>query len=577
MPLLDELLKSLTGAQTPWAQQQMAQMLGQGAPSMVVPDGAPNADTASFGLPVQAPQETRMTLGGPSPAPARTPSPSSSEPSFGTFLAGALRGAAQADNPISMLLGGIGGAMGAGADVENKRQSYELLIQGGFSPAEAALAIQNPALAQQVAARREKLSADADTNKNLDYLVAAGRMTKEQAEQLKRASPDLRRQAISAAFSTKAPDIKEIEGAYGQKTAVAWNPATNSFEPVKIGQGASVAPTMAPAATQAPQTQTPASEAPAGGSGMLAGLQQIAQQLPQTQQATGQTDVSVGQPQVAAALPSGYRTGPAVPKAPDGYIHKMAPDGSGYLYGANGQPVFEGKAEADARAKARGESGAAREDEKRVAQQFLGGINRFKQLALDFGDQALERSLGPYIGGVADPETAGGLWGTGLSVDSIMRMVGRGVSELQALEDGGAAPTEIRDRIETTAKNLAAVMKPLVRKPGEGVWTDKDQINLEKSLGDMTRSRSRAEYDRRINDIVENVKNVFMIAVPDSQGPTGRSSNAPQRAEDVNTIFETGIFGVGGPLGPAKVAPDSAAPPSKEQLIQELMKTARLR
>lgn len=144
MPLLDELLKSLTGAQTPWAQQQMAQMLGPGAPSTVVPDGASNADTASFGLPVNAPQETRMTLGGPSPAPARTPSLSSSEPSFGTFLAGALRGAAQADNPISMLLGGIGGALGAGEQVDKRNQLFSTLVANGIPQQQAALFIQSP-------------------------------------------------------------------------------------------------------------------------------------------------------------------------------------------------------------------------------------------------------------------------------------------------------------------------------------------------------------------------------------------------------------------------------------------------
>lgn len=572
MALLDQFLASLMGAQTPWAQQKLAEMTNSG-PVMPVSQGAANAGAPSAGLPATDSQVSRMSLGGPMPGPQAMPVPASpSAPtSFGTYLTGALKGASQANNPIGMLLGGLGGAIGAGDQVDQKRQSYELLIQSGFDPSEAALAIQNPALAQQVAARREKMLAlskeDADTNKNIEYLVRTGKLTKEQAEMLRVASPEMRKNVIASAFSTKAPDIQTIMGPYGQETAVTWDAQSNSWKPVQVGSGSPVA---APAGVPAPMA--PAPQMPAPGPAMAdPGATAPPSVVPAPGMGAPQPAQSPPQPQ----LPPGFRVGPSVPKPPEGYVHKSAPDGSGFLYRPDGQPVFESKAEAEAIAKARGESGAAREEEKRVARQFLGGVNRFKQLALDFGDQALERSIGPYMGGVADPETAGGLWGTGFSVDSIGRMAGRGISELHAIEDGGAPPTEIRDRIETTAKNLAAVMKPLVRKPGEGVWTDKDQINLEKSLGDLTRARSKEEYDRRLGDIVENVKNVFMIAVPDDPGPQTRSPNAPPRAEDVNTIYEDGLIGRlfgGSAPAPAKAPDQKQLTPEQIMQLNELLR-----
>ena len=44
-----------------------------------------------------------------------------------------------------------------------------------------------------------------------------------------------------------------------------------------------------------------------------------------------------------------YVIGQAVPKAPEGYVHKLAANGQGYLYTREGRPVFESKAEVDAR------------------------------------------------------------------------------------------------------------------------------------------------------------------------------------------------------------------------------------
>lgn len=175
MALLDQFLASLMGAQTPWAQQQMNQMLGQGnmttqgAPELPVSKGAANAGAPSMGLPATDSQVSRMNLGGPmpgpqskpvpAPAPAPMSEPTSAPVSFGTYLSGALRGASQANNPIGMLLGGLGGAMGAGEQVDQRNQLYKTLLANGMSAPQAALFVQSPAAYQMLNKGQEMTSA----------------------------------------------------------------------------------------------------------------------------------------------------------------------------------------------------------------------------------------------------------------------------------------------------------------------------------------------------------------------------------------------------------------------------------
>ncbi len=149
MNFLDELLASLSNADSPWAQQQMAFMTGASPvpPQLqeVNPHAGPMAPlrpqaAASPGLsPPVAP------AAGLSPALARPAAgPSLAPPSAGTYLSGALNGAAQASNPIGALLGMVGGAMNAGNGVEQANKTFQLLVSRGMPPDQAALAVRNP-------------------------------------------------------------------------------------------------------------------------------------------------------------------------------------------------------------------------------------------------------------------------------------------------------------------------------------------------------------------------------------------------------------------------------------------------
>ena len=172
----------------------------------------------------------------------------------------------------------------------------------------------------------------------------------------------------------------------------------------------------------------------------------------------------------------------------------------------------------------------------RAGQQLTGGLERLSGFPEEFGTTAMERAIGP-LSATGTSEEKSGFMGTGLSTNTIPQMAARVYGELQSFAFGGAKPTEVRDRIDTTTKNLAAVMKPLVRKPGEGAWSDKDQDNLEAQLGQVSRSRSVEEYNRRLNDVRENISKIFQVPVAEPK-PQPRNPNAPKTAEEEETWIE---------------------------------------
>lgn len=547
MALLDQFLASLMGAQTPWAQQQMNQMLGQGnmttqgAPELPVSKGAANAGAPSMGLPATDSQVSRMNLGGPmpgpqskpvpAPAPAPMSEPTSAPVSFGTYLSGALRGASQANNPIGMLLGGLGGAMGAGEQVDQKRQSYELLIQSGFDPAEAALAIQNPALAQQVAARREKMAAlskdDADTNKNIEYLVRTGKLTKEQAEMLRVASPEMRKNVIASAFSTKAPDIKTITGPYGQETAVTWDAQSNSWKPVQVGSGGPVAAPMGSPAPMAPPTQMPAPGPAMGAPAMPA---------PQASAPAPTVDVEVGQPQIEQPqIPPGMSVGPGVPKAPEGYVHRVAPDGSGFLYGANGQPVFESKAEADARAKGTEKRALDAVDQQNQTQGVRDIVGQARKVVEMPGfNSALFAGRMTFQAGVPTP------WGMiGGDLAALPKSITR--AALPHLDPGNQM-FPVYDEIQAVQERLSLlVARPLMK--GQGAVTDGEREMIKTAIGKLSSASDAADYQFKLNSIER------MIEAMNSgrNGSVTAASNAPTRpseAEIVGSFYDDPKYGL---------------------------------
>lgn len=387
------------------------------------------------------------------------------------------------------------------------------------------------------------------TARNATYTALLSKGIDADTAKLAVSNPHVLQAMLPQLFGAKqAPQIVEFDGPYGQKQKKFWNPKANKYEDASTlfdapAPVAPVAPAQAGPQMVAPVAPvTTAALGPVSMPGMqpsddIPTVPSFAPRSPwapaaQPQQAPQQLGI-----QPAATSPD-YVFGHAVPKPPEGYVHKAAQDGSSYLWSrSTGQPIFESKAEAEARGKRQDEGAATKVSEAKTATQFTGGLEQLTRFPGEFGKEAFERALGPLSANDPNPESATGIFGSGISVPSALRMGAHAIGELKTAAFGGAAPTEVRDRIETATKNLAAVMKPMIRKPGEGAWSDKDQANLEAQLGTLTRSRSVEEYSRRLADIQDNIRQIFLINAQSPRAPT-RSPNAPLTAEKEVTSFE---------------------------------------
>ena len=170
MQFLNDLLAQWGGGQTPWAQEQMRRMQAGGMPTPDIAQGPSPAMMPMGGgqpppqmpsqspMPRQLPAPMRMA-GERNPAAPTERAPEPASPSLGTYAAGALRGAAQANNPLGAILGAVGGALGAGDQVNEANQTYRLLVSKGVPEQDAALAVKNPRYMQQLLGQLAQVSA----------------------------------------------------------------------------------------------------------------------------------------------------------------------------------------------------------------------------------------------------------------------------------------------------------------------------------------------------------------------------------------------------------------------------------
>ena len=134
-----------------------------------------------------------------------------------------------------------------------------------------------------------------------------------------------------------------------------------------------------------------------------------------------------------------------------------------------------------------------------MSKNISAGLQRLDQARKDYGDDQLERSIGPFQGGDT------------YILSPLARAYG---SISNALRGGQNNTTEIRARIAGDVEALAATIKPLIRKPGEGPWTDADQRRLVSVVGDLAEARSAEEYRRSLENVRRRVMSNFGINLP---------------------------------------------------------------
>ena len=138
--------------------------------------------------------------------------------------------------------------------------------------------------------------------------------------------------------------------------------------------------------------------------------------------------------------------------------------------------------------------------------------------ATQYDDTSFTNAVGPIQGSTPD----------GL-LSSLPVNAARLFGEVNNWWDGGkTAPSEVRSRIVGDTEALAAAIKPLIRKPGEGVWTDQDQARLVSIVGDLSQARDKDEYRRRLNNVRDRVKSNFGL---DVTFDAGGGQTAPSQAQ----------------------------------------------
>jgi hypothetical protein len=147
-----------------------------------------------------------------------------------------------------------------------------------------------------------------------------------------------------------------------------------------------------------------------------------------------------------------------------------------------------------------------------------------------YDETSLESAIGPWQG--ADPDQTGLL-------SAPVANVARGLGEAwNFIRGGGNNLSEIRSNIRGTTEALAAAIKPLIRGPGEGVWTDADQARLVAVVGDLAQASTKDEFKRRLNAVRDRIKSNFNIDVPFEAMEAPKS--APQSTEELRKIIRGG-------------------------------------
>ncbi len=171
------------------------------------------------------------------------------------------------------------------------------------------------------------------------------------------------------------------------------------------------------------------------------------------------------------------------------------------------------------------DKGVSGGDDTDLAQNVAAGIETLARVPGDFDQSTFENAVGPYQG-AEDGGLVGGISrAIGSAIEGVTNYGGKGYT------------SEVRNRIAGDTEALAAAIKPLIRKPGEGPWTDSDQKRLVAVVGNLSQARNAEEYRRALEGVRQRVMNNFAIPLPEISGaPLKIQGRAPQGQSPYSTM-----------------------------------------
>lgn len=155
--------------------------------------------------------------------------------------------------------------------------------------------------------------------------------------------------------------------------------------------------------------------------------------------------------------------------------------------------------------------------DQQTQSNITGGIDYLGSLPKRYGGDAgsFGSAVGPVQGSdsslnpvVVTARALGNVWQT-------VRNLGASGSE--------AWPSEVRRQIEAGTDTLAASIKPLIRKPGEGTWSDADQAKLNAIVGNLRQADGEVAYNRELGQLIKRLNANFGLSLP----PLPGQANAP--------------------------------------------------
>lgn len=135
------------------------------------------------------------------------------------------------------------------------------------------------------------------------------------------------------------------------------------------------------------------------------------------------------------------------------------------------------------------------------------GIDRLSMVPRQYSEGDFTNATGTYQG---NPDSA---------IGAVARLRGDFANSAENMIWGGASTSEIRNRINGDTEALAAAIKPLIRAPGEGAWTDADQQRLVSIVGNLAQANSPDEYDRMLEGVRQRIMANFGLKLRDIGQP----------------------------------------------------------
>jgi hypothetical protein len=158
------------------------------------------------------------------------------------------------------------------------------------------------------------------------------------------------------------------------------------------------------------------------------------------------------------------------------------------------------------------------QDQRRAesAPKITEGLRNLAKAPDTYG-ASFESAVGPWQGTDPDSLASAPFVNTARAIGEISNKLG----------GGKFSPTEVRSNIKGSTEALAASIKPLIRAPGEGVWTDADQARLVAVVGDLATASTADEYYRRLNDVRDRIKANFGLDINFEANPKNNARLPP--------------------------------------------------